>query len=420
MRRPGPRAIFRPGQRSVGTRRLLGLGLAAGLAVGCAPDEPVRVTPSILYFDAAHPSRTLTLRNAGASEVALARVRLDTRTPDWGSFVLTDAALPRSVPAGGEVELHLRADTKHFVSEHAHGEPPHYRRGRSRLLLQADGARAIELRFEPPPTPGLALQLGRLGTLAAALALLVALRRRRPASAPVPWALLVAVAILPWGPPLCVDQVGARLGRAALEQCALGHGGAPLVLAPTELGVGLGLALLLLVDLARWGAAARDSAPASALRSGARSLLADLALLLAIAPALAGADVLAVDALALAQEDAWGVIRHPIAALLALAAAALRGSAASRVGADDLGIAALLTLVFFGGWTPPPGLPFTALPHGLMLALGVVLTLGKSAAIALGIAALRRRLPATLAARALGPLLTLALLTLVVTALVRS
>ncbi|MCA9659042.1 MAG: hypothetical protein KC486_11915, partial [Myxococcales bacterium] len=64
------------------------VALGAALVLACAPPRDLFVSPETLVFTPAATERTLTLRNPGAEALPLAAIRLDSASPDWGSFVL--------------------------------------------------------------------------------------------------------------------------------------------------------------------------------------------------------------------------------------------------------------------------------------------------------------------------------------------
>jgi len=356
----------------------------------CAPAKAPRVALQTLYFAPHQTTRSLAIHNPSDEPLPLTRIRLDTTTPDWGSFVITDKQLPPSIPASGSVELHLSADNKHFNGEHRRGKPPHYRSGRSRLLFRADGPRSVDLRFEPAPGDGpwtLLTKLGIFTVLAATLAVIV--RRRREQ---VPWILLLLLALLPWGPALCPAALGQVIGESALAQCAAGFEGTSLTLSAPVGGLLLLFALLLGSDLLRSAAALRRPTQGGAPGFDLRRLLCDLSLVIAASGALLASSSL--DPAALVDHQitlGWGVQTRPFAALIALLALVLRSPLARHRSLDDLALVSVYSLVFLGAWVlPGQSAAIAVLPHGAFIALGVVSGLVKIAALTLLIGLLRQ------------------------------
>ncbi|MEZ4381655.1 MAG: hypothetical protein R3A79_09915 [Nannocystaceae bacterium] len=383
--------------------------------VACAPPRELALDPAPVVFTPAATERTLTIENRGAQPLALAAVRLDSATPDWGSFVLTDARLPATIPARGSVALHLSADTEHFVGERVYGQPPRYRQGHARLLFTADGPRSVDLRFEPEP-PGAAARDGiKLALFAAIVGGLARLGRRRERA---PWLLLSTILLLPWAAPLCFGALGADVGLAAQAQCAAGHGGVALTLASPPGGVAWILALVIVGALVDPLAALRGPAPATELRVAGRRALADLALLLGIAPALLASATLDLgDLVARQAVGGWQVLHHPVAAIVCLFAVALRDPRGGPRRDEDLALAALLAALFLGGWTlPVDPAALAGLSHAGLLEAGLLVHLAKIASLLGGVTLLRRRLLARRRepSRGLAPLVLLALLALVV------
>ncbi len=369
------------------TRLLFVLGTTCALA--CAPPEAPRVALQTLYFAPHQTTRSLEIRNPSDTPLSLTRVRLDTTTPDWGSFVITDERLPPSIPAGGSVELHLSADNKHFNVEHRRGKPPRYRNGRSRILFTTDGPRSVDLRFEPATGDGLWILLTKLGVftaLAASLAIIVRRRRQR-----VPWILLLLLALLPWGPALCPAALGQVIGEGAISQCAAGFAGTPLTLSAPSGGLLLLFALLLGGDLLRGAAALRNATQGPGPTPELRHLLSDLSFVIAVSGALIASATLDLATLVDLQGGfEWGVQSQPLAAILALLALILRSPPADH-SLEDLALASIYCLVFFAGWAlPGQSAAITILPHGAFIALGILSGLAKITALTLLIGLLRR------------------------------
>jgi len=365
--------------------------LASSLA--CSPGESPIIAPTTLYFAPHQTTRSLSIHNPGAEAIPLRKIRLDTATPDWGSFLLTDETLPREIPAGAGVELQISADSQHFVDERPHGAAPRYRRGQARLLFAANGARSVDLRFEPAAGDAPWVLLTKLGLFATLVAGLGLVGRRRGLLGTIPWLFLLVVATLPWGPALCFGGLGEPLSASALGQCAEGYGGTPLSLSTPTGGLLLCFALLLLGDLTRCGATLRGAAPATELRLGLRRLLCDLAAILAIAPALiASASLDPAAQIEHQLASGWGLLSHPVAALLAAGALLQRPTSARRVDLEEFALASLYSLVFLGGWAlPGPGAAIHALPHGLFIVLALFCGLAKIAGTIALLRRLRRR-----------------------------
>ncbi|HFE46647.1 MAG TPA: hypothetical protein ENJ18_14325 [Nannocystis exedens] len=371
------------------TRLLLILGAACTLA--CAPPEATKIALQTLYFAPNQTTRSLEIRNPSDEALPLTRIRLDTTTADWGSFVITDERLPPSIPAGGSVELHLRADNKHFNDEHRRGKPPHYRSGRARLLFRAGGPRSVDLHFEPKAGDGLWILLTKLGIFAAlAGSLAIIVRRRRE---PVPWLLLLLLALLPWGPALCPATFGQVTSESAVAQCAAGFEGTSLTLSAPTGGLLLLFALLLGSDLLRGTAALHTPRRAGDPRPEIRHLICDLSFAIAAAGALIASATLDLAMLVDHQRGLeWGVQAQPVAAIIALLALLLRSPPADRCSLDDLALASIYCLVFLAGWTlPGQSAAIAILPHGAFIALGILSGLAKIAALTLLIGFLRRR-----------------------------
>jgi len=366
------------------------------LALACAPAQTPSVAPQTLYFAPAHPSRTLTVGNPGGEALRLSRIRLDTTSPDWGSFVVTDESLPKSIPAGGSVQLHIHADRKHFARETVRGQPPRYRKGHARLVFDAQERHSVDLRFEPTPGDGATPLLAKLGIFAALAGLLGLLARRLRQR--VPWLLLLVIALMPWGPALCWGELGSALSPSAIDQCGAGFDGTALAMAQPTGGVLLCLLLLLLSDLIGTSLAVRGPAPASELRRGLRRLLCDLTLVIAAAAALTTSGSFVPSTLVDLQiSGGWGAQNQPVAALLALLAVTLRRASSRRFDLEDLALAPILALLFLGGWAlPAPASASASLPHGLVIALEILSTIVKSAALLALVRWLRAKAPAQL------------------------
>lgn len=372
---------------------LLVASLAGSLACSLGSQESPRIAPATLYFAPHQTTRTLSIHNSSDEALPLRKIRFDTATPDWGSFQLTDETLPREIPAGAAVELQISADSQHFIGERPHGAPPRYRQGQARLLLTANGDRSVDLRFEPAAGDGLWVLLTKLGIFAALVTGLALAARRRGLLKTIPWLFLLVVATLPWGPALCFGSLGEPLSASALRQCAEGYGGTALALSAPTGGLLLCFALLLLGDLTRCGATLRGAAPTTDLRLGLRRLLCDLAMLLALAPALIGSASLDPSALIEHQlASGWGLQSRPVAALLASLALLQRPTSTRRIDPEELALASLYSLVFLGGWAlPGPGAAIQSLPHGVFLALAILCSLAKTAGIVVLLRFLRRR-----------------------------
>lgn len=356
----------------------------------CAPAKAPPVALQTLYFAPHQTTRSLTIRNPSDLALPLTRIRLDTTTPDWGSFVLTDKELPPSIPAGGSVELHLLTDNKHFNDEHRRGKQPRYRSGRSRLLFKADGPRSVDLRFEPAPGDGPWILLTKLGIFTALAAILAVIVRRRHAQ--LPWILLLLLALLPWGPALCPTALGQVIGESALAQCAAGFEGTSLTLSAPVGGLLLLFTLLLGNDLLRSAAALRKPTQGGDPGLGIRRLLCDLSLVIAASGVLIASSSLDPAALVAHQVTlGWGVQTRPFAAFIALLALILRSPVGIHRDLDDLALASVYSLVFLGAWALP-GLSTasTILPHGAFIALGVISGLIKIATLSLLVGFLRR------------------------------
>ena len=350
------------------------LGLVA--LAGCgAPPTGVRAEPASLVFTPAAERLELRLVNRGDAPVPLTRIRFDTRTPDWRAFSIDNREYPREIAAGGAVSLRLRADHDHFTPAGA------ARDGSARLLFAAGEApQGVELRYlQPDPASDLRRAAIRTALLLALAALgWASMRRTR---LPLPWPawlpLIAAFALLPFGPGLCPDALGAPLSVADVEQCAAGRGGVPLAL----VAVGEGW-LVYLVALVIAGIGRLTDRAALARRLASR----DLALAAAFAgPLLAFGtfdprQLVGEQAVGLfggpAIFPAWGALVQPIAAAVAIAVAAT--PPATRL--ERLGFAAAFVACFLGG----AGLPMQPLAdtgHGLALFIGAVVLATKIAAV---------------------------------------
>lgn len=390
---PSAHSARRP-RHLVSRPTILASTLASSLACSIAgSQESPRIAPATLYFAPHQTTRTLSIHNPSDEALPLQKIRFDTATPDWGSFQLTDETLPREIPAGAAVELQISADSQHFVGERPHGAPPRYRQGQARLLFAANGDRSVDLRFEPAGGDGLWVLLTKLGIFAALVAGLALVERRRGLLKTIPWLFLLVVATLPWGPALCFGSLGEPLSSSAVRQCAEGYGGTALTLSAPTGGLLLCFALLLLGDLTRCGATLRGAAPATDLRLSLRRLICDLAMLLALAPALIGSAAL--DPAALIEHQlasGWGILIRPLAALVAALALLQRPTSVRRIDPEELALASLYSLVFLGGWALPGlGAAIQSLPHGVFLALAILVGLAKIAGIVVLSRFLRRR-----------------------------
>ena len=343
------------------------------IALGCGvPPTGVRPEPGTLVFTPAVERLELRLVNHGAAPAPLARIRFDTRTPDWSAFSIENREYPREIAAGGAVSLRLRVDRDHFDRAGAS------RSGSARLLFAAGEApQIVELRWEPPD---LASELRRTAirtVLTLALVALAWISTRRARLSWTTWLPMLAVlALFPFGPGLCFDGVGRSLSAADVEQCAAGRGGASLSL----IAVGEGW-LVYLVALVFAGLGRLVDRAALARRLASR----DLALALAFAGPLLAFGTL--DPRRLVGEQAaglvggaaippaWGIFVQPIAAAVAVAVAA--APPAGRL--ERLAFAAAFVACFLGG-----GLPAAALAgsgHGLVLFIGAVVAAAKIAAV---------------------------------------
>ena len=360
------------------------------LVLGCAPAPSPHAEPSALDFTPAAPQRTLFLVNPEDRPAPLTRVRLDTRTPDWGSFVITDPSLPNAIPPRGEVEIHMSANPAHFrvPAGGPHPAEPLHRGGQSRLLFEIDGTpQSVALRFGPTPALAPLALAAKLAVLAAVLAALVARARRARTALVLPLPLLIAAALIPFGDALCPAALAAPLPARQLARCAEGFdAGTPLQVVVLDGGLLLLIAGLLLPALFHLAAAPRAPSPTAALRQAARELGALLLLALAAAAAALSLGAAEPRALVLAQRaplaatlPSWGLFLQPLGAAAFLLAAALRRPSAAPV-LEDLALAALFVVIFLGGWDLPL-LPFERLPHLAAIALQVALTLAKIAAL---------------------------------------
>lgn len=361
----------------------LPLLLASALLGGCISDESDPLAePRVLQFTPAHTELPLRLVHRGDAALPLAKLRIDHREADWSAFTITDAALPRQIEPGGEVTLHLRVDADHFTG------PDHRpRAGAAALTYLAGGQpQRVPLRFSVPESPAL-VQLLRLGFLAGLTAAGLALGRRQWT-----WVVLTvaAVAIAPVGAGLCLDPGTAVLTAADLQQCAEGRGGIAMQMFPHSEGLGLLIALVLLL-------ATRSTGHTDDLH---RPLVLALALL---ATATAGGS-LDPQVLMQAQHGLhWGLWQQPLGALALIVAAVgevqtARSSAPRTARIAAFGLAAMITTLCLGG----PDLPgLLGLPHPTSIAAGLTVWTLKVAAV--GFLLLRARLPAGVS-RAIAPL----------------
>lgn len=338
----------------------LALLLSFGL-VGCgSPPQGVRAEPASLVFTPAAGRLELQLVNHRDSAVPLSRIRFDSRLPDWGAFTIENRDYPREIAAGGAVSLRLRVDHDHFTRRRATGG------GGGRLLFAAgDSPQTVELRYERPDG---GRDLRRTGIRTALLLGIVALAWAATRRARLAWTAwlpaLVVLALLPFGPGLCVDDLGRALTAADLDQCADGRGGEPLTLLAVGEGWLLYLLVLVLAGLGRLG-----EATGLARRLASRDL--------ALAAAFAGPllffgtfdprRLVGEQAIALvggaAIPPSWGIFVQPIAAAVAIAVAA--GPPAARL--ERLAFAAAFAACFLGGASPLPSLA----GHGVALLVGL-------------------------------------------------
>lgn len=361
------------------------------LLLACAPGRPPHAEPRALDFSPVAPTRTVHLVNPSDAPAPLRHVRLDVRTPDWGSFVITDGTLPTEIPPRGEAEIHLAAVLDNFAVPGASRHERHFRGGQSRLLLAiGDRTTAIPLRFGEAPEAGLAEIGGKLGIYALALAALLAFQRRRRLPPTLPLVFLLALALTPLGDALCFGSLGDPISARDAARCAEGYDGASLHLAQPTGAILIWIGAIALSPLIRLREAPRDASPASALRLAIREGVAALALVTAVGAAALSLGATDPRDLVLAQEHAWGLLVQPFGALGFLLAHLLRRppTATSASLPEDLALASLFVVAFAGGWWLP-GLSFERLPHAAAVALQIALTLGKIAATHLALARLR-------------------------------
>lgn len=356
----------------------LALALAAGALPACAdPSAPaVTAAPRELVFAPGREALELRLVNHTASPVPLSRIRFDPRVGDWGAFTIEDRHNPQEIAAAGAVSLHLRAHRDRFAGKQ--GE----RAGRSRLLLVADGAPlVVDVRYDPgDPTNLWSRALTRLAALAALAALAWVALRRGPRLAWTAWLPALAVlAVLPLGAGLCPGHLGDRLTPVDLAQCADHRGGSPFALVAAAEGWLVALVALVVAAIGRL--AGEDGASTGARRLASR----DLALAAAFAGPLLSFGTLDPTALTLAQQEPWfaaipwlprwGLLAQPLAAVVALAAAAVPPS--GRL--ERLTLAAAFAACFLGG--AGPFTPTAGLPHGAALAIGALILMAKITAV---------------------------------------
>ncbi len=352
------------------------VALSCALVLGCAPAETFVAAPRAVQFSPAHTHVALELENRGTAPVKLSSFRVDPRDPDWGSFTIENQQNPRAVAPGQRVTLELRVHANNFLRRGHAGAPDRYHPAHASLLFSADGQpQRVALEFSQPSR--LAASLRGLGLKLAALALvLLALfvsgpRSSRPTAgararptllsrlaelrALLPFLALLAIA--PLADSVCSAQLGAVLSEADALQCRDGRAGSMFAL----LG-GQGTLLILLAALAlalRPHIAHLDS---STQRGRQQGLMALLPALLAPACLHGSADL---HALALVQAaplpsfnalPAWHALTQPLAfALALLASAAITASprARSALLITRGGLAAMITVLFLGGWTLP-------------------------------------------------------------------
>lgn len=366
--------------------------------LACAPAPGPHLDPSALDFSPQHSERALYVVNPGPEPVQLRDVRLDTQTPDWGSFVIQERSIPPVIPPGSEIALHLAAEPENF-RDPSRPRERHYRAGHSRLLFDIDGVQQrLPLNFTGAPEAGLPARLAALGALLLLLLALSAALRLRA----IPPTFILAVTLFPFADALCLDDLTAVRSARDLARCAEGYGGAAFQILHIDGALILWLAALLLAPLARLAAAPKSASPPAEVRLIRRQLATALTLILAATAALLGHGTLAPRALILAQHPpligplpGWGLLLQPLAAAAFLWAAASRrppgqlADSADRL--DDLALAALFVLLFAGGWqlpfSPPP-----RLPHALDLLLQVGVSLSKIALVDLLQSRLRRHL----------------------------
>lgn len=364
------------------------------LLLACAPERPPHAEPGALDFSPRAPTRTLHLVNPSDAPVSLRQVRLDVRTPDWGSFVITDGTLPTEVPPHGEAEIHLAAVLDNFADPGTNRHERRFRSGQSRLLLAlGDRTASIPLRFGEAPEAGVAEIGGKLGVYALALAALVVVQRRRRAALSLPLVSLLALALTPVGDALCLGSLGEPVSARDVARCAEGYGGAPLHLAQPTGALLFWLGAIALPPLLRLRGAPRNASPAAALRLAIREGVASLALVAAIGAAALSLGASDPRGLVLAQEHLWGLVVQPFGALAFLLSVLLRRppAASSTSLPEDLALASFFVVAFAGGWWLP-WLPFERLPHAAAVALQIALTLAKIGATHLVLARLRSTL----------------------------
>ncbi|MBK8265944.1 MAG: hypothetical protein IPK80_32025 [Nannocystis sp.] len=391
------RRELRPEDPSGSARELPLLPLLLLPLLACAPAPGPHLDPSALDFSPQHSERTLYLVNPGPEPVQLRDVRLDTQTPDWGSFVIQERSIPPVIPPGAEIALHLAAEPENF-RDPSRPRERHYRAGHSRLLFDIDGAQQrLPLNFAGAPEAGLPARLAALvALLLLLLALSAALRLRA-----IPPTFILALALFPFADALCLDELTAARSARDLARCAEGYGGAAFQLLHIDGALILWLAALMLAPLARLAAAPQSASPPAEVRLIRRQITAALTLILAATAALLGHGTLAPRALILAQHPplmsalpGWGLLLQPLAAAAFLWAAASRrppGQLADRADRlDDLALAALFVLLFAGGWQLPFAPP--RLPHAVDLLLQVGVSLSKIALVDLLQSRLRRHL----------------------------
>jgi NADH-quinone oxidoreductase subunit H len=157
--------------RSACLAMLLGLLLTACGEPPTATETQVavRVEPGALIFHPETRPVEVTLVNVSDKPVAIARVRVDERSPDWVGFTMGEDAKALSLVPGQRTSFHLGVDQGYFMgpgdvapvvaTRDEEPEPvaaDEYRPGQARLAFTVDGKdhRGIPIRFEDPSWVG--------------------------------------------------------------------------------------------------------------------------------------------------------------------------------------------------------------------------------------------------------------------------
>jgi len=296
-------------------------------------------------------SGAVTLTNTTSQSVALSNFRLDSSTPDWGSFAIEGDKLPSSIAPGEHVTLQLRAFARNFARRDHQGPTGAFHSGTSAVVFEANGEpQRLATRFLAVPAWWPTL----LGTAMAALVAwlfglilwAVGPRPVLPGSSSKPrrfrdqwlW-LVVAVAALPWASGLCFDW-NLVATPADLAQCGDGRGG---------FSPGITSSASLLLAIAALAAATRWRAQQT---SRDLYLLGFALALLAPATQVASVDLGSVMA---HQVEGWFAIRQPVAFTLSLlSGAGLLSSAPLGPRLRTcvyLAVASCIGSIFCGGFT---------------------------------------------------------------------